>query len=134
MASKVTFQMPNFSNMLQKALNDSVQEIGFKVEQNGKEDAPVDSGYYRDHISFDGKNKVTAHADYSAPLEYGITNPVLITPKSAKVLRFTIDGKEVFAKWAQQKARKPNPIMRNAARKTQKEVDAIFKKNFAKVK
>lgn len=134
MATKISFQMPNFANLLDKAVNDSIQEVGFRIEQVAKESAPVDTGYYRNNISFDGKNKVTAHANYSASIEYGITNPVLIKPKNAQVLHFRgKDGKDVFVKWAQQKARKPNPIMRNASRKVQKEVKTIFKKNFGKI-
>lgn len=134
MATKVTSDLPNFSSRILTALNNSIQEVGFKVEQNAKENAPVNTGHYRDQIIFDGRNTITANADYSAPLEYGISNPVIIKPKQAKALRFTVNGQEVFAKYVQQKTRQPNPIMRLAARNVQRQVDSIFKKNFARIK
>lgn len=133
MVSKVTFQMPNFSNMFEKAIDETVQEVGHEVENVAKENAPVATGYYKDNIAFDGKDQIVASANYSSPIEYGIQNPVLITPKSAKVLHFVNkEGQDVFVKWAQQKARNPNPVMRNAARQVQQEVDRIFKENLGK--
>lgn len=134
MASKTVVQIPNFTDMLNVALKNSVQEVSLLVQEQAKKTAPKDTGNYIRNISYDGKNTVTAHANYSAAIEYGITSPVIIRPKSAKALRFTVGGKVVYAKFVQQKTRRPNPVMRNAARSAQKQVQAIFDKNFARVK
>lgn len=130
MASKVKFDVPDYTLLLNNAVADTRLEVGFRIEEVAKENAPVNSGYYRNQIEFDGKDKVTAHADYSAPIEYGINNPVIIRPKTARALRFTVNGEEVFAKSVQQKTRPPNPVMRNAARTVQKEVGGLFFRNF----
>jgi len=62
-AGKVSVKVPNYSDMLLKAVHNTVQEVGFKVEEIGKINAPVDSGNYRNNIKFDGVKKVTAHAN-----------------------------------------------------------------------
>lgn len=134
MATKVQINIPNTANMVQMALANSIQEVGFKCQEIAVANAPKDTGYYSNNIKYDGKKEVVAHANYSAAIEYGIKNPVIIKPKNAKALRFVVNGEEIFAKSVQQKTRAPNPVMRNAARQTQKEVDRIFKKNLAKVK
>ena len=135
MSTKASVNVPNLSNMLQVAIKNSIQEIGFTVERKAKETAPVDTGIYRNSIAYDSKYTITANADYSASIEYGISNPVIIRPKGKKALRFvTKEGQEVFAKYVKQKRRKPNPVMRNAARAVQKLVESIFKKNFARLK
>lgn len=129
MLTKITFDLPDFSLVFQNATASTLQEAGFKVEQEAKETAHVDSGYYRNNIGFDGKNKVIANADYSAALEYG-TKPHLIEPKSAKFLHFQKDGKDVFAKIVHHPGTKPLAIMRNAALKVQKQVGSMFINNF----
>lgn len=132
MTSKVKFDIPNYSLMLLDANEKTVQEAGSKIEQYAKESAPVDSGYYRNNIMFDGKNEVVAHADYSAHLEYG-TKPHVIKPQSAKYLHFKgKDGKEVFAKVVNHPGTRPQPIMRNAALKVQKDIGGIFTKHYMK--
>jgi hypothetical protein len=129
MANTVKIDVPNYSNLLQKALDSTIQEVGFNIVAEAQRTAPVDTGNYKNQIIFDGKNKVIANADYSAALEYGV-RPRIIRATNAKVLHFTVNGKDVFTKYVNQKARPPRSIMRNAARKTQKQVSAIFKKNF----
>lgn len=121
--------MPDFSLVLQNATKESLQEAGFKVEEEAKKAAPANTGYYRNNISFDGKNKVIANADYSAALEYG-TKPHVIQPKTAKALHFKSDGQDVFTKRVKHPGTKPLAIMRNAALKVQKQVGGIFQKNF----
>lgn len=129
MLTKITFDLPDFSLVFQNATASTLQEAGFKVEQEAKETARVDSGYYRNNIGFDGKNKVIANADYSTALEYG-TKPHVIEPKSAKFLHFQKDGKDVFAKIVHHPGTKPLAIMRNAALKVQKQVGSMFINNF----
>ena len=129
MSTKISFDLPDFSLVLKNATTQTLQETGFKVEEEAKKSAPVDSGYYRNNIGFDGKNKVIANADYSADLEYG-TKPHVIEPKTAKALHFQSDGEDVFTKKVNHPGTKPNPVMRNAALKVQKQVGGIFQKNF----
>ena len=129
MSTKISFDLPDFSLVLKNATTQTLQEAGFKVEEEAKKAAPVDSGYYRNNIGFDGKNKVIANADYSADLEYG-TKPHVIQPKTAKALHFQSDGEDVFTKKVNHPGTKPNPVMRNAAHKVQKQVGGIFQKNF----
>lgn len=129
MSTKISFDLPDFSLVLKNATTQTLQEAGFKVEEEAKKTAPADSGYYRNNIGFDGKNRVIANADYSADLEYG-TKPHVIEPKTAKVLHFTTDGEEVFTKRVNHPGTKPLAIMRNAALKVQKQVGGIFQKNF----
>lgn len=121
--------MPDFSLVLKNATTQTLQEAGFKVEDEAKKNAPVGSGYYRNNIGFDGKNKVIANADYSAALEYG-SKPHIIEPKTAKALHFKSDGQDVFAKRVKHPGTKPLAIMRNAALKVQKQVGGMFQKNF----
>lgn len=129
MSTKISFDLPDFSLVLKNATASTLQEAGFKVEEEAKKTAPVDSGYYRNNIGFDGKNRVIANADYSAALEYG-SKPHIIEPKTAKALHFTTDGQEVFTKRVNHPGTKPLAIMRNAALKVQKQVGGIFRKNF----
>lgn len=129
--TKVTIKQPDFSAMKQ-AIQDTVIKTGLRIEQVAKETAPigvnppVDAGNYRSQILYDGGNEVVAHAQYSACIEYG-TQPHIITPKDKKFLHFKKDGKEVFAKLVHHPGTKPNPVMRNAAAKVQKEIPQIFK-------
>lgn len=129
MASKVSSNVPNLSSKLQRALDLTVQEVGAAVQDEAQATAPVDKGFYRDNIAFDGRDKVIANENYSAALEYGVA-PRTIKAKSGNCLHFVIDGKDIFVKSVNQRARPPRSIMRNAARKVQKQVSGIFNKNF----
>ena len=131
MSTKISFDLPDFSLVVKNATASTLQEAGFKVEEEAKKTAPVDSGYYRNNIGFDGKNKVIANASYSADIEYG-TKPHVIEPKTAKALHFQSDGEDVFTKKVNHPGTKPNPVMRNAALKVQKQVGGMFYDNFRK--
>lgn len=131
MASKIKFEMPDFSLALKNATEKAIEEAGFEMEGTAKQNAPVDSGYYRNNIKFDGKNQVIANADYSASIEFGVKAHT-IEAKNAKVLHFKVDGKDVFAKSVKIPKRKPNPVMRNAALKVQKEIGGTFTRHFKK--
>ena len=123
------FDLHDFTLVDKNATASTLQEAGVKIEEEEKKSAPFDSGYYRNNIGFDGKNKVIANADYSAALEYG-TKPHVIEPKTAKALHFKSDGQDIFAKRVNHPGTKPLAIMRNAALKVQKQVGGIFQKNF----
>lgn len=132
MTSKIKFDIPNYSLMILNANEKTEQEAGFKIEQYAKESAPANSGFYRNNIKYDGKNQVVANAEYSAQLEYG-TKPHVIKAKTAKCLHFKgKDGKDVFAKVVNHPGTKPQPIMRNAAMRVQKEIGGIFTIHYKK--
>ena len=132
MSTKISFDLPDFSLVVKNATASTLQEAGFKVEEEAKKTAPHDSGYYRNNIEFDGKNKVIANAEYSAALEYG-SKPHIIEPTGGKkALAFQIDGQEIVVKKVHHPGTKPNPVMRNAAHKVQKQVGGMFYDNFRK--
>ena len=108
-----------------KAVEDLTVKTGLRIEELAKENAPVDTGNYRSEISYDGAETITASAKYSAAIEYG-TGEHIIEPVTAKALHFKKGGKEVFAKRVHHTGTKPNPVMRNAAAQTQKEIPQLW--------
>lgn len=132
MANKVTFEVPDFSNLVEKAVFNATQRVGYALEEEAKKTAPVDKGAYRNNIKFNGRNEVAANEEYSAAIEYGV-QPRVVTPKAAKALRFVSNGQVVYAKSVKLPARSPNPVLRNAARATQRKVREIFNEEFGRV-
>ncbi len=124
MATKVTIKNPDF-NKWKEAVNDLTTKTGFKLEETAKESAPVNTGNYRNDISYDGANTVTAQANYSADIEYG-TGAHEITPQTAQALHFKQNGKDVFYKNVNHPGTKPNPVMRNSAKQVQREIKQIW--------
>lgn len=128
--TKVEIKTPDFDKW-KNAIQDLTVKTGLKIEGTAKETAPVgvnppvDAGNYRSQIKYDGANEVVANAKYSACIEYG-TQPHIITPKGKKALHFKQNGKDVFYKKVYHKGTKPNPVMRNAAAQTQKEIPQIW--------
>lgn len=103
MASKVEFNIPDYTVMLNNAVEKTVDEVAAIIEGEAKRTAPVDTGNFRNQIKYDkSKGQVIANAEYSAALEYGVKNT----------------------------RRQPRPTLRNAARYAQKKVNATFKRNF----
>lgn len=47
---------------------------------------------------------ITANTPYAAAVEFG-RRPLIITPKTKQVLKFTKDGRTIYAKYARQPAR-----------------------------
>lgn len=124
--TKVTIKTPDFDKWKQ-AIQDTVIKTGLRIEQLAKETAPVDTGNYRSEIAYDGANEVVASANYSVAIEYGVNHEYEIKPVIAQALHFKQNGKDVFAKKVVHPERSPNPVMRNAAAQTQKEIPQIFK-------
>lgn len=118
--------MPDLSKWI-KAVNELTKEVGTAIQQTAIENSPFVTGRYRQGIEYDNAYTVTANTEYSAAIEYGIQNPVEITPKTAKALHFNWNGKDVFYKKVKQKPRNPNPVMRNSARAVQKQIPELFK-------
>lgn len=128
--TKVTIKSPNFDN-LKKAVQDLTVKAGLKIEETAKETAPVDTGNYRSEINFDGSNSVIANAKYSAAIEYGFDNYEENVKEHQRVITQAF-GKKINPVIADVKAhtrtmnRKPNPVLRNAAAKVQKEISQIW--------
>ena len=102
----VKIDVPNFENLIDKATERTARRALIEVENEARLTAPVDTGFYRNNIRRDVENlQVVANAEYSAPIEYGVGGT----------------------------ARKPNPVMRNAGRKVQKDVVNIFLREFKKI-
>lgn len=129
--AKFSYKKPNLDG-LRKAVEDLRIKTGLKIEETAKESAPVDSGNYRSEINYDGANEVIARAKYSAAIEYGFDNYEENVREHERVISQAF-GKPITPKVVTVKAhtrtmnRKPNPVMRNAAAKVQKEIPQIWK-------
>lgn len=134
MGNRFESDIPNMEGKLINLEELLRTQIGYSIEGEAKQNAPVDTGVYRNNIAYNGKNQIVANASYSASIEYGIApNDKQITPKSAKALHFKTGGKDVFVKWARpfKKGRKPNPVMRNSARDVMKrDFNRIFNESW----
>lgn len=128
--TKVTIKKPDFSKW-QKAVNDLRVKTGLAIVENAVENAPTDTGNYKSQIEYDGVNTVTAHAKYSAAIEYGFDNYEENVKEHERVISQAF-GKPITPKVVTVKAhtrtmnRKPNPVMRNAATQVQKEILQIW--------
>lgn len=128
--TKVTIKQPDFSKW-KSAIQDLTVKTGLKIEETAKETAPVDTGNYRSEINYDGANEVIARAKYSAAIEYGFDNYEENVREHERVISQAF-GKPITPKIVTVKAhtrtmnRKPNPVMRNAAAKVQKEIPQIW--------
>ena len=96
-------RVPNLENLVLKAVEETRIATILEIEATAKQNAPVYTGFYRNNIKSDIiASEVVANADYSAPIEYGVSGT----------------------------ARQPNPVMRNAARAVQEKVSSIFERFF----
>lgn len=130
--SKVTITSPKGLELLKKSFDELTDNVGLAVEKQARETAPRseygNDNHYMDNINYYSKSKtVIAEMEYSADIEYG-TKPHEIQAKTAKALHFKKDGKDVFVKKVQHPGTKPNPVMRNAAKAVQEQVNEIWEK------
>jgi hypothetical protein len=85
--------------------------------------APVDTGRlrasgrieYSSFFSFRPKATIVFDTDYSAFVNDG-TRPHIIRPKNAKVLRFNVGGRVVYAKVVHHPGTRPRPFLDRALR------------------
>lgn len=102
----VKVDLPDYSQFVERVEKRTTEFVLIEVENVAKLNSPVDTGFYRNNIRRDiGENSVTANADYSAAIEYGVSGT----------------------------QRPPNPVMRSAARKVQGDVPRLFKRAFRNV-
>lgn len=102
----VEFNVPDYSVLINKALVNTVNKAGIAVENEAKLTSPVDTGLYRNSIKYNAvKQETVANAEYSGAIEYGVKGTIRI----------------------------PRPVLRNAAKKVQSKVDAIFNEELNRV-
>lgn len=130
--TKITIKSPKGIELLKNAMRDLGIKAGQKVEKIAVINAPSVQGHYRGGIKFDGRDTITAHIVYSAAIEYGFDNYEENVKEHERVIKQAF-GKAITPKVVTVKAhtrtmnRKPNPVMRNAAAQTQKEIPQIWK-------
>ena len=130
--TKVTIKKPDFDKW-KNAVEELTVRTGLKIEEIAKETAPIDTGNYRSQITYDGSNTVIAQAQYSAAIEYGFENyeenvkehQRVITKAFGKVLNPAVIA--TVKAHTRTMNRKPNPIMRSAAKTVQKQIPEIWK-------
>lgn len=131
MVTKVTVKSPDFSKW-QKALNKLVLDTGLAIEAEARATAPrsegeANSNHYMNNINYyHNSQTVIAENNYSACIEYG-TAPHIIEPNEREALAFNYNGEYIVRKKVHHPGTKPNPVMRNAAAKVQKEIPQIWK-------
>jgi hypothetical protein len=127
----VTISFPDFKKWI-KAVNMLTVETGTAVQETAIQNAPRKTGVYLNSINYDGDKTVTANARYSAAIEYGFDNYQEnvkehirnITQAFGKPLK---EPKAVTVKaHTRTMNRKPNPVMRMAARTVQKQIPELW--------
>ena len=134
MASKIKFDMPDFSLALKNATEKALDEAGFAIVEEVVQTAPKKETTYVKQVQYiQSQRQVIAAAPYSAILEYG-SRPHKIEPTAGKkALHFkNKNGDWVFAKIVRHPGTKPLGIMRKAALKVQRQVGGMFINNFKK--
>lgn len=128
----VTIKYPDFKKWV-KCVNELTVKTGTAVQETAVNNAPRKTGVYQRSIDYDGDKTITANARYSAAIEYGFDNYEEnvkehirnITQAFGKPLK---EPKAVTVKaHTRTMNRKPNPVMRMAARTVQKQIPQIFK-------
>ncbi|MCM6774982.1 HK97 gp10 family phage protein [Nocardia sp. CDC159] len=104
-------------------LTRAVARLARRITNNASQRAPVDTGNLRRMIATDPitftpghvHGGVTARAKYSRWVHDG-TSPHVIRPRGRKALRFTVDGRTVFARYVNHPGTRARPFLLNAAR------------------
>lgn len=95
MASKIKFDMPDFSLALKNATEKAIEEAGFAIVAEVVQSAPKKETTYVKQVQYIKEQKqVIAAAPYSAVLEYG-SRPHIIQPTGGKKL-YTLKIKMVI--------------------------------------
>lgn len=110
------------ANQAGAILTQQVARLERRIVNNASQRAPVDTGNLRRMIQADPivqtgfkvTGSVTSRANYSAFVHNG-TAPHIIRARNAKALRFTIDGRTVFARYVNHPGTRARPFLLNAA-------------------
>lgn len=99
------------------AVSVRLEAVCQEIAEYAREIAPKRTGRYADSIVVEQEGplrfKIRAGAPYAAIIEYG-SMPHFILPRTAKVLRFEVDGDVVFAKWVHHPGTPPMMIIHTA--------------------
>ncbi len=88
---------------ISKAIKNSIKEVSNELLNDIRSKAPVRSGALRSSFNLNFKEDLNSVKITLSSLPYALmvdqgTKAYTITPNSVKTLRFTINGKEIFAK------------------------------------
>lgn len=121
-------------DVMSSEMNKAVSAVTLFLEGETVKEAPVDKGILRRGIGhrvagFVGR--VFTSTKYAIFVHEG-TSPHTIRPRNAKVLRFKVGGKWVYAKQVRHKGTKANPFLKRAFENSQRKVQNIFESRFSK--
>lgn len=97
-----------------------IRKGAFAIERDAKILCPVDTGNLRNSIGVDitGDGRfggigaiIGPTANYGLPVETGVPHPYIIRAKDGGFLRFTIDGRVIYARQVTHPASLPRPYM-----------------------
>ncbi|MDP2364857.1 MAG: hypothetical protein Q8M94_13950 [Ignavibacteria bacterium] len=102
-----------FYKVIDKELSDGI----IRISNTAKEKCPYRTGTLRRSIMY-SKGDVLEYlcgtdVNYSEAVEYG-SSPHLIVPRFKKVLKFKIDGEEIFSKFVRHPGTSPQPFLEPA--------------------
>lgn len=104
------------ANLVQ-AVSVRLEQVCQEIAAYAREIAPKKTGRYADSITLEQEGPlrfaIRAGAPYAAIIEYG-SMPHFILPRTGKVLRFDVDGEEVFAKYVMHPGTPPFLVIHTA--------------------
>lgn len=124
----VDIKVPLYEQVVEDVVERTKQRALARIDAQAKVTAPADTGFYRRNIRVEG-DEVVANAEYSSAIEYGFANFVENVSGHTRV----VNGKTQNVRpHTRVMNRNPNPVMRNAGRAVQKEVEGIFLRELSK--
>lgn len=112
-----------------KELANAFVKTASTIQRHAKLEVPVKTGTLQKHIfifpSGIGSGMVSATSKYAAAVEFG-SKPHIIRARTAKVLS-TGKGGIIFGKTVRHPGTRPNPFMRRAATKSEKDIEKIMR-------
>jgi len=114
---EATQYFENASAELQNTVHVKLEQICQIIADYAREIAPKRTGNYASSIYYEATGdmqfKIGAGATYAAVIEFGSAAHFII-PRSAKALRFEVDGDTVFAKYVMHPGTAPQFILHTA--------------------
>lgn len=125
MGNRFESDIPNMESKLINLEELLRTQIGYSIEGEAKQNAPVDTGVYRNNIAYNGKNQIIANASYSSAIEYGFSEYKETVKAHQRIINKAF-GKDItprvinISSHDRTMNRDPNPVMRNASRTVMK--------------
>lgn len=120
---KLTIDRGKLAAEVQPQLFRAAASITRRIAAQARQDVPVRTGNLGRSIEEDAvvatsplkvRTGVTAKANYAVYVHEG-TAPHIIRARNARALAFTVDGRQVFAKYVRHPGTSANPFLRQAA-------------------